>query len=69
VLCLQEDAAEFLSVFNEVNVGSGCKVEDVDKDLLTEFAMGARGDLAPMAAVIGGITAQEVMKVGGLHMS
>jgi ubiquitin-activating enzyme E1 len=59
----QDDAEEFLSVFKEVNASSGAKCEELNENVLREFAYGARGDLCPLAAVIGGITAQEVMKV------
>lgn len=34
----------------------------IDEDLIRSLAYGARGDLAPMAAVLGGLTAQEVLK-------
>ena len=37
--------------------------EKLDEKLLAEFAYNGSGDLCPMQAVIGGITAQEVMKV------
>lgn len=39
------------------------QVDDVDEGLLTQLAYNARGDICPMQGVIGGITAQEVMKV------
>ena len=39
------------------------QVEELDEKLLTQFAYNARGDFCPMQGVIGGITAQEVMKV------
>lgn len=58
----KDDAEEFLSVFKEVNASSGAKCEELNENVLREFAYGARGDLCPLAAVIGGITAQEVMK-------
>ena len=60
----QEDAAAFVDVVKEVNSGSSWKCDDLDDNLMKEFAYGAAGDICPMAAVIGGITAQEVMKVG-----
>ena len=60
---LQVDAEEFVGVAKEVNDKSGAKCEELDESLLKEVAYGAAGDLCPMAAVIGGITAQEVMKV------
>lgn len=34
-----------------------------NKDLFRQFASSAAGDLAPLQSVIGGIAAQEVMKV------
>ena len=39
------------------------QVDEVDESLLTQLAYNARGDVCPMQGVIGGITAQEVMKV------
>ena len=42
------------------------QVDEVDESLLTQLAYNARGDICPMQGVIGGITAQEVMKV---HLS
>ncbi len=56
-----EDAAAFLTTaakFNEEHK----VVEEIDNVLLTEFAKEARGYLAPMCAVIGGLVAQEVLK-------
>ena len=38
-------------------------MDEVDEHLLTQLAYNARGDICPMQGVIGGITAQEVMKV------
>jgi hypothetical protein len=38
-------------------------VEELSDDLMRNFAYNAMGDLVPMQAIIGGITAQEVMKV------
>lgn len=35
----------------------------MDEKLLKELCYQARGDLAPMCAVIGGFVAQEVLKV------
>ena len=62
---LQADAEEFVKLAKEVNDKSGAKCEELDEGLLKEVAYGAAGDVCPMAAVIGGITAQEVMKVTG----
>ena len=44
-----------------VNDSSPAKT-DIDDDLIHKLSYIAAGDLCPMAAVIGGITAQEVMK-------
>ncbi len=56
-----EDAAAFLNQAAELNGQYGL-VEEIDTSLLTEFAKQARGYLAPMCAVIGGMVAQEVLK-------
>ena len=44
-------------------------VEKIDEKLLMAFASGSRGELCPMQAIIGSITAQEVMKVFVLSQS
>ena len=46
-----------------MKVHSCLQVDEVDESLLTQLAYNARGDICPMQGVIGGITAQEVMKV------
>lgn len=56
------DAIEFVKIANEVNSKSGAKVDEMDESVLREMAYTAQGDICPMAAFIGGITAQEVMK-------
>lgn len=38
--------------------------ESLDEDLIRKLAYVAAGDLAPINAFIGGLAAQEVMKVG-----
>lgn len=38
------------------------QVEELDEKLIKELAFQARGDITPMAAVIGGMVAQEVLK-------
>ena len=48
-----------------MNEKSGAKQEELDEGLMKSFAYQATGDVCPMQAVIGGITAQEVMKVRG----
>lgn len=45
-----------------MNSKSGAKVDELDESLMKEFSYSARGELCPLAAVIGGIAAQEVMK-------
>lgn len=56
------DALEFVKIANEVNSKSGAKVDEMDESILREMAYTAQGDICPMAAFIGGIAAQEVMK-------
>ncbi|VDI61070.1 ubiquitin-activating enzyme E1 [Mytilus galloprovincialis] len=56
------DADAFVTVAKEVNSKSGAKVDELDESLMKEFSYSARGELCPLAAVIGGIAAQEVMK-------
>ncbi|XP_077980547.1 ubiquitin-like modifier-activating enzyme 1 [Glandiceps talaboti] len=60
----KEDADKLLGITKEVNskASAASKQESVDEKLLTQFAFSARGDICPMQAVFGGITAQEVMK-------
>lgn len=56
------DAANFKDIVNEINEKSEFKVDSFDNDLLQNFAFNAKGNLAPMQAVIGSIAAQEVLK-------
>lgn len=58
------DGDRFISIAKELN-GSWSfaeKQEELDENLIRQFAYVATGNIAPMQAVIGGITAQEVMK-------
>ena len=61
----QEDTEKLLVLAKEINDNAPpqAKVEDLDEDLITQMGYNAMGDMCPMQAVIGGITAQEVMKV------
>ena len=61
----QADADQFVATAKRVNseLPESCRQEEVDEKLMRTFAMMAAGDVCPMQAVIGGITAQEVMKV------
>ena len=52
-----------MGVFKEVNANSKAKVDDFSEELLHEFAYSATGNLCPVQAFIGGIAAQEIMKV------
>jgi len=58
-----EHAAKVLALCKHIN-GSGVsyKVDALDEPFLTKCAMTAAGDINPMAAVLGGIAAQEVLK-------
>ncbi|KAK6175636.1 hypothetical protein SNE40_014049 [Patella caerulea] len=58
----RDDADAFLKVFKAVNEKSSAKLDEYDEKLVRMFSYVARGDICPMQAVIGGITAQEVMK-------
>lgn len=59
----KEDAEKFVALAKKLNSEKICsQVDDVDEGLLTQLAYNARGDICPMQGVIGGITAQEVMK-------
>ncbi|EDO33332.1 predicted protein [Nematostella vectensis] len=58
----KEDAEKFVALAKELNGKLCAKVDEVDDKLLSQFAFNARGDICPMQGVIGGITAQEVMK-------
>lgn len=55
---IQGDAAEVVALTREVAPGA-----ELDEELLRELAFQATGDLAPVNAFIGGLAAQEVMKV------
>lgn len=57
-----QDAVEFLKIANEINKNTKAPVEKIDEVLLKELAYQSRGRLAPMASVIGSISAQEVLK-------
>lgn len=54
----QGDAAEVVALSKEVAAGA-----ELDEELVRELSFQATGDLAPVNAFIGGLAAQEVMKV------
>lgn len=57
-----EHAAEVVRLAEAINAERGNQVEKIDAKLISLLASNARGDLSPMAAVLGGIAAQEVLK-------
>lgn len=61
----QADGDELLTLAKEVNSAQtgSAKVEELDEALLKKLSYVAAGDLAPVNAFIGGLAAQEVMKV------
>ena len=65
VLGFQADADEVVALAKEVNssLTGSAKVEQLDDALIKKLAFVSAGDLAPVNAFIGGLAAQEVMKV------
>ena len=63
----QADGDELLILAKEVNSAQtgSAKVEELDEALIKKMSYIAAGDLSPVNAVIGGVAAQEVMKVSG----
>lgn len=61
----QADGDEFLTIAKEVNSAQtgSAKLEQLDDALIKQLSYVAAGDLAPLNAFIGGLAAQEVMKV------
>jgi len=57
-----EDATQFKEMAEKINKEAKNPVESIDDSLIEVFAKTCMGDLSPMAAAIGGIVAQEVMK-------
>lgn len=62
---VQADGDELLTLAKEVNSAQtgAAKVEQLDEALIKKLSYVASGDLAPVNAFIGGLAAQEVMKV------
>lgn len=56
------DAQKVFELAKEINAKHPAKAEELDEKLIKELAYQARGDITPMAAVIGGMVAQEVLK-------
>lgn len=63
----QADGDELLTLAKEVNSAQtgSAKVEQLDEALIKKLSYVGAGDLAPVNAFIGGLAAQEVMKVSG----
>lgn len=61
----QEDATELVTLARAVNARAlrAVQQDSLDEDLIRKLAYVAAGDLAPVNAFIGGLAAQEVMKV------
>lgn len=64
-MCAQADAEELVALAGEVNSSQtgSAKQEQLDEALIKKLASVSAGDLAPVNAFIGGLAAQEVMKV------
>lgn len=68
-LCrFQADGEELLTLAKELNSAQtgSAKLEQLDEALIKKMSYVAAGDLAPVNAFIGGLAAQEVMKVSEL---
>jgi len=62
---MQSDGDTFIEMAQQMNSAwtSELKCTELNTDLIRQFAYQATGNICPMQAVIGGIAAQEVMKV------
>lgn len=62
---LQSDADELVALAEEANAAQtgSAKQEQLDQAIIKKLSCLAAGDLAPVNAFIGGLAAQEVMKV------
>ena len=58
----KDHAAQVVALAKEINSKAGNVVKELDEKLLCLLASNARGDLSPMAAVLGGVVAQEALK-------
>ncbi|CAI8596979.1 unnamed protein product [Vicia faba] len=60
---VEDDAQKLIAIASNMNDSSGDeKIDDINPNLLRQFAFGARAVLNPMAAMFGGIVGQEVVK-------
>lgn len=58
-LCLQADTKRVLELAQSLGVQEG----SLDEDVVRAFASVSAGDLCPIAAIVGALAAQEVLKV------
>jgi len=58
----KEHAAQVVALAKDINSKAGNLVSELDEKLISLLASNARGDLSPMAAVLGGVVGQEVLK-------
>lgn len=58
---VQSDADALLATVGELNTAA--QLEQLDEAVVRNLSYTARGDLAPINAFIGGVAAQEVIKV------
>jgi ubiquitin-activating enzyme E1 len=66
---VERDAAAFVSLAQEVHAefaGTPIGAGDLDLDLMAKFANVSAGSLSPMAAIVGGLAAQEAIKACAL---
>lgn len=63
-LCLQADAERVLELARSLEAQQG----PLDEDIVRAFASVSAGDLCPVAAIVGALAAQEVLKVSGARV-
>lgn len=61
LVLVQSDADYLLTIVKEMTAAA--QLEELDEAVVRSLSCTARGDLAPMNAFIGGLAAQEVIKV------
>lgn len=68
MLCLsaipQDDAEIVVGLAQDLEPLRGTEEESLDGALLRTIVLSSAGNLSPMAAILGGVAAQEVLKVG-----
>lgn len=68
MLCLsaipQDDAETMVGLAQDLAPLKGTEEESLDGAFLRTIALSSAGILSPMAAILGGVAAQEVLKVG-----